>query len=114
MRGAPILALFSHDVFLVCDQRCGPSRLRHDSRNRSSAHDLAHPTVCSGACTVLTRIRQRLGVDVFQRFFERIVDTCVKDQADVIGDRQIGKGWAGRERLIVGAWRSRLCDTAAA
>src|SRR4029450_2980985 len=24
----------------------------------------------------LTRIRQRLGVDVFQRFFERIVDLC--------------------------------------
>ncbi len=24
----------------------------------------------------LTRIRQRLGVDVFQRFFERVVDLC--------------------------------------
>ena len=24
----------------------------------------------------LTRIRQRLGVDIFQRFFERIVDLC--------------------------------------
>ncbi len=24
----------------------------------------------------LTRIRQRLGVDIFQRFFEQIVDLC--------------------------------------
>ena len=27
----------------------------------------------------LTRIRQRLGVDVFQRFFEKIVDLCQRE-----------------------------------
>jgi hypothetical protein len=30
----------------------------------------------NGRDSVLTRIRQRLGIDVFQRFFEQIVDLC--------------------------------------
>jgi transposase len=35
----------------------------------------------------LTRIRQRLGVDVFQRFFEKVVDLC--QQADLVWGREL-------------------------
>jgi transposase len=35
----------------------------------------------------LTRIRQRLGIDVFQRFFEQVVDLC----------QEAGLVWSGRE-----------------
>jgi transposase len=35
----------------------------------------------------LTRIRQRLGIDVFQRFFERIVDLC--QAADLVWGREL-------------------------
>ena len=35
----------------------------------------------------LTRIRQRLGIDVFQRFFERIVDLC--QEAGLVWGREL-------------------------
>ncbi len=35
----------------------------------------------------LTRIRQRLGVDVFQRFFERVVDLC--QEAGLVWGREL-------------------------
>src|SRR5215208_4836736 len=35
----------------------------------------------------LTRIRQRLGIDVFQRFFEKIVDLC--QEADLVWGREL-------------------------
>ncbi len=35
----------------------------------------------------LTRTRQRLGIEVFERFFERIVDLC--QDADLVWDREL-------------------------
>ncbi len=35
----------------------------------------------------LTRIRQRLGVDIFQRFFERVVDLC--EEAGLVWDKEL-------------------------
>jgi hypothetical protein len=35
----------------------------------------------------LTRIRQRLGVDLFQRFFEQVVDLC--QQAGLVWGREL-------------------------
>ena len=50
----------------------------------------------------LTRIRQRLGVDVFQRFFEKVVDLC--QQADV----RLGTGALRRRYQGGGQRRPRL------
>ena len=44
----------------------------------------------------LTRIRQRLGIDVFQRFFEKAVDLC----------QEAGLGW-GRELYVDATGRSQ-------
>src|SRR6185295_10194251 len=35
----------------------------------------------------LTRIRQRLGIDIFQRFFERVVDLC--QEAGLVWGREL-------------------------
>ena len=47
----------------------------------------------------LTRIRQRLGIDVFQRFFERIVDLC--QEAGLVWGRELGsRGVTGDQTPI--------------
>src|SRR5215203_5992217 len=70
----------------LCSSSCSSScSSRGFARNENSSRPPASTSPIAGTC--LTRIRQRLGIDVFQRLFARVVDLC--QEAGLVWGREL-------------------------
>src|SRR5215203_4579937 len=70
----------------LCSSSCSSScSSRGFARNENSSRPPASTSPIAGTC--LTRIRQRLGIDIFQRFFEQVVDLC--QEAGLVWGREL-------------------------